>query len=198
MEHYFIDKPHSSEDYFSFNAKVLDEELVFNSCQDIFSKNCVDYGSKVLIETVYKKENLFGNVLDIGCGYGAIGIVLAKKFPSATFLLSDINATAVKLSKENIVLNRVKNAKAILSTGYEKIDQKFNFVITNPPIKAGKENLFSILLGAREVLLENGKLILVIKKKHGEESVKKMLEQNFKSVEVLKRDSGYYILKAEK
>lgn len=195
MEHYFIEKEHKKEDYFVFEEKMFDRNFKFKSCDDVFSKDRVDYGTKVLIETIVKHIDLNGDVLDIGCGYGAIGIVLAKVFPNAHFTLTDINNTAVVLSQENSQKNKVDNIIQIFkSEGYQKIDKMFDFVITNPPIKAGKQNLLSILSGAYDHLRENGKLIFVIKKKHGEESIKKHLESLFSKVEILKRDSGYYIL----
>ncbi len=195
MEHYFIEKEHKKEDYFSFNENLLGEQFTFKTCDDIFSKDRVDYGTKVLIETVCKNFVLEGEVLDIGCGYGPIGIVLAKKFDKANFTMTDINNTAVTLSQENVQKNKVQNVKKVFkSEGYEKINACFDYIITNPPIKAGKSNLLSILDGAYEHLNINGKLVFVIKKKHGEDSVKKHLQTIFSSVEILKRDSGYYIL----
>lgn len=199
MEHYFISKEHSKEDYFEFNENLLNKQFTFLSCDDIFSKDRVDYGTKVLIETVAKKVNLNGNILDMGCGYGPISIVLASEFSNAKFYVCDINKTAVELTNHNIKLNGLSNIKpAFESNAYEKISEKFDYIITNPPIKAGKKNLLNILEGAYKVLNDNGKLIFVIKKKHGEDSVKKHLETIFSSVEILKRDSGYYILCATK
>lgn len=195
MEHYFIAKEHSESDYFTFKEKLFDKEFVFKSCDDIFSKDRVDYGTKVLIETVAKNFNLSGNVLDVGCGYGAIAIVLASLFGDANFTMCDINNTAVELSQENIKRNGIKNInKVCVSDAYEKIGNGLNYIITNPPIKAGKKNLLNILEGAYEHLVDGGKLVFVIKKKHGEDSIRKHISSIYSSVEILKRDSGYYIL----
>lgn len=101
MEHYFISKEHKAEDYFEISQKINEKIYKFNSCDDVFSKNCVDYGSFVLINTILKTEKLRGEVLDIGCGYGVIGIVLADNFKNATFTLCDVNKTAVELSAQN-------------------------------------------------------------------------------------------------
>ena len=195
MEHYFIAKEHRESDYFTFKEKMFDKEFVFRSCDDIFSKDRVDYGTKVLIETVAKNFNLSGNVLDIGCGYGAIAIVLASLFDNANFTMCDINKTAVELSQENVKLNGIKNInKVCVSNAYEAIGKGFEYIITNPPIKAGKKNLLNILEGAYERLASGGKLVFVIKKKHGEDSIRKHLSSIYSNVEILKRDSGYYIL----
>lgn len=199
MEHYFISKEHKSTDYFQFSWNFLGNEYTFKSCDDVFSKDNVDYGTYVLLKTVANKVKIQGNVLDIGCGYGPIGIVLSKLFDDASFVMADINETAVELCKENIKLNLAKNIKEVkLSNAYESIKQTFDFIVSNPPIKAGKSTLLSILLGAYEKLKEDGQLVFVIKKKFGEDSIKKQLEKIFKSVNVLQRDSGYYILQAQK
>ena len=199
MEHYFIEKQHTENDFFEISWQFNDWQFVFESCDDVFSKNEVDYGTYVLLKTIQKKVKLFGDCLDIGCGYGVIGIVLSKLFLQTNFILSDINPTAISLSKTNIQKNNVKNiSDIVLSNAYEKIDNSFDFILSNPPIKAGKKILLDILIGAHKRLKDNGKLIFVIKKKFGEDSIKKQLQLIFKSVEILNSDSGYYFLEATK
>lgn len=199
MEHYFIEKEHSADDFFEISQKFLDKIYYFKSCDSIFSKDCVDYGSYVLINTVLKTEKLTGKVLDIGCGYGVIGIVLADNNKIASFVLADVNQTAVDLSIQNAKKNDIKNISSVVKSDcYQNIAGTFDFIVTNPPIRAGKQTLLNILLGAYDKLNDNGSLIFVIKKKHGADSVKNKLAEIFKRVEVLKRDKGYYILKATK
>ncbi|MGN1221605.1 MAG: class I SAM-dependent methyltransferase [Christensenellales bacterium] len=199
MEHYFIEKQHSACDFFEISQKFLDKIYYFKSCDSIFSKDCIDYGSYVLINTVLKTEKLIGKVLDIGCGYGVIGIVLADNNKTASFVLADVNQTAVDLSIQNAKKNDIKNIISIVKSDcYQNIAGTFDFVVTNPPIRAGKQTLLNILLGAYDKLNDNGSLIFVIKKKHGADSVKNKLAEIFKRVEVLKRDKGYYIFKATK
>lgn len=199
MEHYFISKEHKQTDYFNFTWQFLGKDFVFKSCDDVFSKNQVDYGTYVLLKTIAQNVEISGKVLDIGCGYGVIGIVLDKLFENAKFCLTDVNQTAIELSKENTKLNNSKNIYSIkLSYAYENIDETFDFIVSNPPIKAGKKVLLDIILGSYEKLNLNGQLVFVIKKKFGEDSLKKELAKIFKSVEVLERDSGYYILLAKK
>lgn len=199
MEHYFISKEHSQSDYFEFSWKFLDCEFLFKSCDDVFSKNQVDYGTFVLLKTIAKKVQLAGDILDVGCGYGPIGITVAKLNPNTNVTMCDINKTAVELSKENIKKNNISNVKNVVeSNAYQNIDGTFDYIISNPPIKAGKDVLLEIVLGSFDKLNAGGSLIFVIKKKFGEDSIKKKLEQIFAAVEVLSRDSGYYILKATK
>ena len=195
MDHYFIHKEHQKEDFFEFSWNFFGTNFTFNSSSDVFSKNCVDYGTYVLLKTIKNQVDIFGSVLDIGCGYGPIGIVLASMFCDAKFTLSDVNQTAVDLSIQNIQKNNIKNVVQIVkSFAYENISDSFDFIISNPPIKAGKDVLMNILLGAYERLNDGGSLIFVIKKKFGENSVKKALESKFQKVEILERDSGYYVL----
>lgn len=195
LEHYFIEKEHKESDYFVFEEKFLNHNFKFKSCDDVFSKDRIDYGTKVLLETISKKVDVKGKVLDIGSGYGVIGIVLSKLFDDCKITMCDINQTGVDLSKNNIELNNAKHIENVFkSDAYENVDGQFDFIITNPPIKAGKDNLLKILVGSHEKLTKGGKLIFVIKKKHGEDSIRKRLLQIFESGEILARDSGYYIL----
>ena len=110
MEHYFINKEHDAKDYFKFEVNFLNNKYVFHSCSDIFSKNELDYGSLVLVKTVLKHfPNFEGDVLDICSGYGTIGILLSKSLTKCSFLLADINKTAVELSNKNIEENNCNN-----------------------------------------------------------------------------------------
>ena len=125
--------------------------------------------------------------------------IISKIFTKTKFALSDVNPTAVNLSKTNVQKNNIKNIDSvILSNAYQNIDKTFDYIISNPPIKAGKKVLLDILLGSYDKLNDNGKLIFVIKKKFGEDSIKKQLQSIFKTVEIINRDSGYYILMATK
>lgn len=198
MQHYFIDKDHKDEDFFEFNDCVLDLELCFRSCDSIFSKNKIDDGTRSLLNTINKKCKLNGHGLDLGCGLGVIAIALIKKF-NLTFDMVDINNTAVKLSKENIIKNNVqKNARAFYSDGFNEITEKYDFIVTNPPIKTGKVLLFNLMQGAFEHLKVNGELVLVIRKDHGMESLKKHINSIFGNCEILDRNKGFYILRAVK
>lgn len=199
LEHYFLERENQTYKTFEISQKFFDRIYYFNSSDDVFSKNCVDYGTYVLINTVANQQNLSGRVLDIGCGYGPIGIVLASINPNSDFVLADVNGHAVELSKINAKKNNIKNISQIIKSDmYENIFGMFDYIITNPPIKAGKQVLEGILFGAYQKLNPNGKMYFVIKKKFGENSLKKKLKNIFASVEVIKRDKGYYILEAQK
>ncbi len=198
MQHYFIDKDHNESDFFEFNDEVLGLNLCFRSCDSIFSKNQIDDGTRALLNAIAKNISIGGHGLDLGCGLGVIAIALIKKF-GVTFDMIDVNATAVKLSKENLIKNNVQHsAKAYVSDGFENVSENFDFIVTNPPIKTGKKLLFSLMEGAFNHLKENGTLTLVIRKDHGMESLKKHLISLFGNCEIIARDKGYYILNSIK
>lgn len=198
MQHYFIDKQHNETDYFNFNDSVLGLDLCFRSCDSIFSKNKIDDGTRALIEAINKKCTLSGKGLDLGCGLGVIAIALIKKY-NLTFDMVDINNTAVRLSKENLIKNNVqKSANVFYSDGFKEVKDNYDFIITNPPIKTGKALLFSLMEGAYNHLNQNGQLVLVIRKDHGMESLKKHITSIFGNCEIIDRNKGFYILRAEK
>lgn len=198
LQHYFIDKEHKESDFFEFKDNVIGYDLCFRSCDSIFSKNKIDDGTKTLLNTISEKCQLSGKGLDIGCGLGVIAIALIKKF-NVTFDMIDVNNTAVKLSNQNLIKNNVQHsAKAFVSDGFENVIENYNFIVTNPPIKTGKKLLFNLMDGAKEHLNNNGQLLLVIRKDHGMESLKKYLLEIFGNCEILERNKGYYILKCIK
>ncbi|MBR6778815.1 MAG: class I SAM-dependent methyltransferase [Clostridia bacterium] len=198
MQHYFIDKQHKESDFFEFCDEVLGLNLCFRSCDSIFSKNKIDDGTRALLSAIDKKCQLSGVGLDMGCGLGVIAITLIKKF-GVNFDMVDINKTAVSLSKENLIKNNVqKNANVFYSNGFENVTNQYDFIVTNPPIKTGKKLLFDLMQGAYNHLNQNGQLILVIRKDHGMESLKKHINSIFNNCEIIDRNKGYYILKAIK
>ncbi len=198
MQHYFIDKEHRETDFFDFNDSVLHLNLCFRSCDSIFSKNKIDDGTRALLEAIYEKCELNGHGLDLGCGLGVIAIALIKKF-GVTFDMVDINKTAVKLSQENLIKNNVENyAKTFYSDGFSEVKVDYDFIVTNPPIKTGKKLLFDLMNGAYAHLKEKGQLILVIRKDHGMESLKKHIASIFGNCEILDRNKGFYILHSVK
>ncbi len=198
MQHYFIDKEHVPSDFFDFNDQVLDLNLCFRSCDSIFSKNKIDDGTRTLLETIAKKCTLTGNCLDLGCGLGVIGIALCKKY-ALNFDMVDINGTAVKLSRQNTITNNVQRQTNVFeSDGFSAVKNMYDNIITNPPIKTGKTLLFSLMNGAYEHLNQDGQLILVIRKDHGMESLKKHLLELFGNCQILERNKGYYILHCTK
>ena len=194
MQHYFIEKSHKASDYFEFEGTVADMKLKFRSCDSIFSKDEIDEGTLTLLNTVFDKLDLKGNGLDLGCGYGVIGISIIKKLGLNCDMI-DVNGTAVDLALHNLMLNGIRSgAKVFKSNGFENVTDTYDFIVTNPPIKTGKALLFELMQGCYDHLNNGGTLTLVIRKNHGEESLKKKLTEIFGNCEILKRNKGFYIL----
>lgn len=199
MEHYFIAKQHKDSDYFTFTETFNGKQFTFKSVDSVFSKDKIDEGTKVLLSTIIKNNiPLNGDVLDFGCGLGVIGIVLKTFYNNINVDMLDVNSVAVELSKQNCKLNNVSQNNVFESDLYNDVDKKYNHIVTNPPIKVGKQILFGVISGAADHLVKGGTITLVIRKSHGEESMKKHMETVFGNVTILKRDRGYYILQSTK
>jgi len=178
-----------------YKIKIFNKQFAFNTDAGIFSKNYLDYGSKLLLEHL-PYNNLKGNVLDIGCGYGPIGIIVAKM--SNVFVhMIDINIKAIELANINAKLNSVKNVYIYESNIYDKIGDTFNLIITNPPIRAGKKTVYEILEKAKDYLTEKGELWFVMRKQQGAESLIKYLS-NLYEVTIIKKSKGYFVIRAQK
>lgn len=171
-------------------------EIKFFADNGVFSKTGIDFGSNLLLKTVNLKTSL--NVLDVGCGYGTIGVTIAKLNPKIDVTMVDVNLRAIKLCSLAIKENNIANAKVFESNMYENVDATYDAVITNPPIRAGKKVVHGIILGAHEHLNDGGALWCVIQKKQGSPSAIKALSEVYKTVEVVENDKGYQIIKAVK
>ncbi|NHK32852.1 MAG: class I SAM-dependent methyltransferase [Asgard group archaeon] len=198
MTHYYSQRPSSSGKTTTIRTFQLGNSLIFKSQSGVFSWREVDTGSEVLINNVNLPKK--GMILDLGCGYGFIGIALAKAFPNLQFILVDINKLAIRLTKENCKHNEVQsNTKVYQGDLFQPLKDKFfDVIITNPPLMAGKEVLKKIVKQSKEHLHKKGSLQLVVPKKKGLKSMQKMLEEEFTTFEELARSSGYWVLRAEK
>lgn len=200
MEQYFIQNPTTEKEIYKFDWNIGKDRFYFYSSNSVFSKSGMDFGSMLLVETVNKENEEFtGKMLDLGCGYGPIGIILARLLSKSTVTMSDVNERALELclmnAKENNVEERVK---VVRSSAFENISGNFDMIVTNPPIRAGKDVVFSFYEGAYEHLNKGGKLYVVIQKKQGAPSTKIKLESLFGNCETADKKSGYFIFRAEK
>lgn len=191
MSHYFTNEDVKSE-LRKTSVKVFDKEFIFNTDNGVFSKRGLDFGSRTLINTILEKEKLSGTVLDIGCGYGVIGIILSSFFDIDVDMV-DVNKRALHLTEMNIKENKV-SCNCFYSDIYENVTKKYNAIVTNPPIRVGKEILYKFLFEASNYLVPGGALYFVVNKDQGAKSTIKDLEK-VASVEVLEKYKGFFIIK---
>lgn len=196
--HYYSKSPEVESNPMFWDFKLRGKSFRFKTDRGVFSKNEVDFGSRLLIEAFQNEKNdsLF---LDVGCGYGPIGLSLAKSYPNATVHMVDVNQRAIDLAKENAALNQVENVKIYESDRLlQVVGNQFHAILTNPPIRAGKKVVHEIFEQSFDRLELSGELWVVIQKKQGAASAIDKLESLFGEVEVVEKKKGYFIIKAKK
>ncbi len=171
---------------------VLGQKFVFLTDNGVFSKNGLDFGSRLLLESI-PTEEVGGKILDMGCGYGVFGIVVGK-VTGALVDMVDVNYRALHLAEMNVNENHVSNVNIFYSNCYENVNGKYNSIITNPPIRAGKKVVYDIVMNAKNYLESNGHLFLVVRKEQGAKSLIVDLKKLY-TVDILAKSKGYFIIK---
>ncbi|MEH7124679.1 class I SAM-dependent methyltransferase [Bacillus sp. JJ1532] len=197
-EHYYskTQSTESNPNYWSFTLKG--HPFRFKTDNGVFSKSEVDFGSRLLIE-MFEQPGVEGNILDVGCGYGPIGLSAAKLMEDRLVHMVDVNSRALALARENAELNQINNVCIYESDRLENVkDDKFAAVLTNPPIRAGKKVVHDIFEQSYHKLQTGGDLWVVIQKKQGAPSAIEKLSEYFSEVETVEKKKGYYILRAKK
>lgn len=177
-----------------YNVDILGNRYSFYTDNGVFSKEKLDFGTRVLLENI-PIEKLHGDILDVGCGYGVIDIVLGK-LVDAKFLGVDVNRRALHLAEMNKKENKLSNIDFIESSCYENVSGKYDFIITNPPIRAGKKIVYEIVMGAKNYLKDEGSLFIVVRKEQGAKSMVRDLEEIYK-VEILNKVKGFFVIKCD-
>jgi 16S RNA G1207 methylase RsmC len=193
MAHYFENAGQVRSEEKKTKAIINDQVFFFWTDHNVFSKNGLDYGTRTLLESI-DMNTITGKVLDFGCGYGPIGIYLAKQ--KITVDMIDINERALNLARKNANENGV-NPNIFESDLYENITGKYNHIITNPPIRVGKKVLYKILFEANNYLIDGGHLTLVVHKDQGAKSLAKDLAKSYQ-VKILQKNKGFYVFDCEK
>lgn len=195
--HYYSKQPTTASHQQIHEFELRGYGLKFTTDTGVFAKAGVDYGSRVLIASMDVAQD--ATVLDVGCGYGPIGITAAKLASNGHVTMIDINERAVELSKKNAKLNHVNNVTVLQSDLFESVlGQTFDMIVTNPPIRAGKEVVHRIFEQGSQLLRSGGSMWIVIQKKQGAPSAKVKLEQLFDEVIEVTKDKGYRIYQAVK
>jgi len=192
MGHYFENDNNLISEEKEVKVIINNKQFVFITDNGVFSKKGLDFGTRSLLETL-ELDKLKGKVLDFGCGYGPIGIYISQKKDLEVHMI-DINRRSLELARKNVNLNHV-NVTIYESDIYSNVTEKFDYIISNPPIRVGKKILYEILFKAKEHLNINGELWIVINKNQGAKSLIKDLEK-FYFVEIKNKNKGFYIIRA--
>ena len=194
MEHYFTSDPNVKSEERIIEYEIDTLKFKFISDNGVFSKNHVDFATDFLLKTIYKEAT--GKVLDMGCGYGVIGITLANNSNVVHVKMVDVNHRALELSKRNALNNHVdKKIEVVESDGFTNVNEMFDTIVSNPPIRAGKSIIYKMYEDSKEHLNPGGNLYIVINKKHGAPSTITYLNSLFGNCEVLDKKSGFNVIK---
>jgi 16S rRNA (guanine1207-N2)-methyltransferase len=192
-EHYFSAAPKSRETFGLVRTSLCGKPFEFLTASSVFSKRKVDCGTRLLIESAVLPKA--GWILDVGCGYGAVGITVAKLNSKLRVVMTDVNARAVRLSKKNLSLNKVFTAEVRCGLFYEPVeDSKFNCILSNPPVSAGMETVKAIVTGAPSVMAAEATFQMVIRSKIGAKLLPALFTETFGNCEVVARESGFRVL----
>ena len=193
MDQYFTREPSSESRPVIYEFEDRGRKYVFETDAGVFSRGEVDQGTEILLKAL---PDLDGDILDLGCGWGVVGTCLKGRNPDARIVMVDVNLRALELSRKNLSRNGA-SAEVLESDGFEGIrDRTFDAVVTNPPIRAGKEKVYEMLGDAARSLKSGGQLFVVIRKQQGAESCMRYLKTLFDEVEKIDRSAGYWVLQA--
>ena len=191
-DHYYTESPASAHDERRVAVTVLGQNLTFITDAGVFSKGGLDRGTEVMLNAL---GPLRGRVLDLGCGWGPVGVAIKRAWPEVEVTMTDVNRRAVELARRNLAFNGVQ-AQVVQGDGYEAVTGPFDAILLNPPIRAGKATIYGLFDRAREYLAPGGELYIVIRKQQGAPSALKHLREGFGTVEVIERSGGYWVVRA--
>ena len=196
-EHYFAAAPKAPAKLGMIRTTLRGRAFEFLTASSVFSKKQVDLGTRLLIEAMLLPET--GAALDVGCGYGAVGIAAASSNPKLHVVMTDVNERAVRLARQNAQKNKVSNTEVLHGYLYEPVaDSTFNCVLSNPPVSAGMATVKAVITQAPAVMAENASFQMVIRSKIGAKTLPQTFTQTFGNCRVLARKSGYRVIIAEK
>lgn len=192
-EHYFSEAPASAHDLRSFTLEHAGRTLQFQTDAGVFSREHLDKGTALLLRAL--PDAFAGAVLDLGCGWGPVGVCLAARWPQASIVMTDINERAVALSCGNLQANGLR-AEVVQGDGLTHLSTSFDLIATNPPIRAGKAVVLRLLEDSLAHLTPDGALYVVMRKQQGAESAQKHLQRLGAAVEIVERGGGFRVFRA--
>lgn len=190
MTHYFINDENLKSDIKLNNVKINDKKFAFYTDNGVFSKKGLDFGTRTLLDSL-NITDIKGKVLDFGCGYGPIGIYISSMTDAIVHMI-DVNRRSLELARKNVDMNHV-NANIYESNIYSNVSDKFDYIISNPPIRVGKKILYQIIKEAKNYLVKDGELWIVINKNQGAKSLIKDFSDQYK-IEVKTKNKGFYVI----
>lgn len=194
-DHYYTAQPGSEHKLREVEAELFGIRFVFTTDAGVFSRDGVDPGTRALIGSIPPQT---GRVLDLGCGWGAAGIPIRRRDPECTLVMTDINERAAGLARSNAERNGAGDVTVVTGDGFEAVEGSFDTILTNPPIRAGKQKIYDLFREARDRLVPGGMLYLVIRKQQGAPSALKYLQECFGDARVIDRSGGYWIIAARR
>ncbi|MEM3703603.1 MAG: methyltransferase [Candidatus Bathyarchaeia archaeon] len=197
VNHYFVSQPKSRQKFGVISTYLRGKPFKFITASGVFSKKRIDLGTRLLIESMVLPEK--GLVLDVGCGYGAVGIAAAVFNPNLHVVMVDVNERAVRLSRQNIKINNLYNAEVRRGHLYKPVEgMTFNCILSNPPVSAGIATVKALITDAPKYMMEKATFQMVVRSKIGGKRLRLIFEEAFGNFAVLARKSGYRVLIAEK
>ena len=191
-DHYYTAEPQSAHQERQIEVTALGCRLRFTTDAGVFSRDGLDKGTELLLNAL---PPLSGRVLDLGCGWGAVGVSLAAKYPALDVVMTDINRRAADLARRNLAANGVR-AAVLEGDGFEAVSGRFDAIVTNPPIRAGKAVIYGLFARARDFLNPGGALYIVIRKQQGAPSALKYLGETYAGAEVIERGGGFWVIRS--
>ncbi len=197
MSHYYLNDKQLNHDIRRISFAIDRLDILLDTDRGVFSRDQVDFGSKALLENIDFNDT-YRTIIDMGCGYGPMGIFVAKKCPNAHIIMADVNERAAHLAAQNLEINNIKNAEVKVSFLFENVEEKADLIMSNPPIRAGKQTVFKLYEEAHAHLNLGGVFYAVIQKKQGAPSSVSKLEELFGNCDVIAKEKGYWVLLSKK
>lgn len=200
VNQYFSPRPDTASEPSRIETRIHGIDLSFLTDNQVFSKRQIDFGTRLMLDSaigdLIGRGIGRGRLLDLGCGYGVVGITMKRVFPAMDVVMTDINERAIRLASKNAEENHCRHSLCMESDGFSKVDGDFDVIMTNPPVRAGKKTVFSFYEGAGEHLKDAGVFYAVLQKKQGAPSSLKRLEELFGNCEVIRKEAGYWVMKS--
>jgi 16S rRNA (guanine1207-N2)-methyltransferase len=202
MPHYYDAAPAGEERHDQATLHIDGRDFSFVTSSGVFASHRVDFGTQLLLETVIEQirsqSTKSGRLLDLGCGYGVVGVVMKRFFPAMDVVMADVNARAIRLAGENASRNQVSFAQIVQSDGFTNLEGMFDHILTNPPVRAGKAVVHSFFDGAYKHLVPGGCLYVVLQKKQGAPSAATYLEALFGNCTAIAKSAGFRVLRCQR